>query len=321
MKLAVTGLLCWAIYRQVFAREDVDQLWASFRGHFVFPNAGWLLAVMVLAPLNLALEAQKWQVLTRNFSPMGFGRAFQAVLAGTTLAIFTPNRVGEYAGRALYVGQGQGWKAVVATVVGGFGQLTALIPVGMVGAAWFSWRFLSPDPVLFPVLLCLGAGLAGLLLFTYFNIEVAAKMARRISLAQRFKKQLQHLAVLRHYRRGELARALLFALLRYLTYTLQYYILLRFYGIETPLVAGLAGIATIYLVQASVPLPPLMGLLARGEIALYIWGFFSKNQVDILAATFSLFVINLVVPALLGLACIVQMNVLKSMGYENETAP
>ena len=72
-----------------------------------------------------------------------------------------------------------------------------------------------------------------------------------------------------------------------------------------------------FFVQASIPLPPVMGLLARGEIALFIWGFFSEDQVAILAATFTLFVINIAIPALFGMAFIVQANILKSLGYED----
>ena len=46
--------------------------------------------------------------------------------------------------------------------------------------------------------------------------------------------------------------------------------------------------------------------------------FFNGDQVAILAATFTLFVINVAVPALLGMLFIVQANILKSLGYENE---
>lgn len=320
-KLAITLLLAWAIYRQVFARADGDDLWKSFVLHFTYPNLGWMLVVLFLAPVNIGLEAQKWRALIGDFAPMGFWRTFRAILAGTTIAIFTPNRVGEYGGRVLFVDKGQGWKAVIATMVGSLGQLLVLLSLGLLGAAWFSGHFLAPDPVLYPVVLCLGVAFVGLLFFAYFNIDVMVPLAKRIPQIHRVKKYLRHLTVLRHYHRRELSRALLFALLRYLTYTTQYYLLLRFYGVPAPLLAGIAGIATIYLVQASVPLPPVMGLLARGEIALYVWGFFSHDQLDILAATFSLFVINIAVPALLGLACIVQINVIKSLGYESEGSP
>ena len=313
-------LLAWAIYRQVFARENAPDLWQAFLLHFSYPNLWWLLAVVLMAPLNLALEALKWQQLIRSFSKLGFWKIFQAILAGTTIAIFTPNRVGEYGGRILYIEKGKGWEAVIATMVGSLSQLLVLLSLGLLGAVYFSWQFLEPEPYIMPVVLCLGLAFVALLLFTYFNIDVVVTLAKRVPYIEKLKKWLRHLAVLKHYHSRELGGALGYALLRYLTYSTQYYLLLQFYGVPAPWLAGMAGIATIFFVQASVPLPPVMGLLARGEIALYVWGFFSKDQADILAATFTLFVINIAVPALLGLGCIVQMNILKSIGYENENS-
>lgn len=318
VKLLIAALLGWAIYRQVFAKQQVEELWAALVKDFVYPNLLWLVAVILLAPLNMALEAMKWRQLIRDFSNLNFWQSFKAVLAGTSIAIITPNRVGEYGGRVLFVEEGQGWKAVIATMVGSLAQLLALLSVGLVGGVYFSLKFLHPAPYLILVSISLGAAFLGLLFFTYFNIDVMVPLAKRIPYIDRFKKQLRHLTVLRHYHRKELGRALGFAFLRYFVYSTQYYLLLQFYGVPAPWLLGMAGIATIFLVQASVPLPPAMGLLARGEIALFVWGFFTQDHVDILAATFSLFVINIAVPALLGLVFIVQVNILKSIGFENK---
>lgn len=87
------------------------------------------------------------------------------------------------------------------------------------------------------------------------------------------------------------------------------------FGINITLITALSGISTIFLVQTSVPLPMVVGLLVRGEIALTVWGNTGANELAILAATFLLFIINLSVPALLGLVIIVKTNVLKSLGY------
>ncbi len=317
LKLLIAGLLGWALYQQVFARQQAADLWMALVRHFTYPNLLWLVAVAFLAPFNIALEALKWRQLIRGFSSLGFWQTFKAVLAGTTIAIFTPNRVGEYGGRVLFVEEGQGWKAVIATMVGSLAQLLALLSVGLVGGVFFSLKFLEPQPYLVPVSVSLGAAFLALLFFTYFNIDVVVPLAKRIPHIDRFKKQLRHLTVLRHYHRQELGRALGFAFLRYFTYATQYFLLLQFYGVPAPWLVGMAGIATIFLVQASVPLPPVMGLLARGEIALFVWGFFTNDDVDILAATFSLFVINIAVPALLGLVFIVQVNIIKSIGLES----
>ena len=317
VKVAIAALLVWAIYSQVFARENFGDLWQAFKLHFKYPDLIWLVVVIALAPFNIALEALKWRQLIRGFSKLNFWKTFQAILAGTTIAIFTPNRVGEYGGRVLFVEKGQGWKAVIATMVGSLSQLLALLSVGLLGAVYFSINFLEPEPYVIPVVTFLGVSFVGLLFFTFFNIDLVVPLAKRIPYIDKIKKPLRHLTVLKHYHRKELSGALGYAFLRYFTYSTQYYLLLQFYDIPAPWLTGMAGIATIFLVQASVPLPPVMGLLARGEIALFVWGYFAESQVNILAATFSLFVINIAVPALLGLACIVQVNILKSLGYEN----
>jgi len=97
-----------------------------------------------------------------------------------------------------------------------------------------------------------------------------------------------------------------FAWLRYGLYSIQYYAILRFYGIDLPLDAALAGVGSIYLLQTAIPLPPVLALLARGEIALLIWGIWGANALSILAASYTLFVLNLAFPALLGLFYIVK---------------
>ncbi len=317
-KLLITVLLAWAIYRQVFAKQQVDELWVALVLHFSYPNLLWLMAVLLMAPLNQILETLKWHELTRGFTKISFWQKLKAVLAGSTIGVFTPNRVGEYAGRLLFVEEGQGWKAVISTVVGSMGQLLVLLTAGLLGSIYFYGKFMEPEPYILPVALSLGTAFLGLLYFAYFNIDLAVVLAKRLPFAERLRRPLKQLAMLRNYHRRELGRAMWYAFLRYATFSTQYYLLLQFYGVPVPWLDGMAGIATIFLVQASVPLPPAMGLLARGEIALYIWGFFAGNRVDILAATFSLFVINIVVPSLLGLLFIVQVNILKSIGFETK---
>ena len=114
--------------------------------------------------------------------------------------------------------------------------------------------------------------------------------------------------MLRQYERRELFEALFWSFARYVIYSLQYYFMLRFFGIDVPFLRAASCIATIYLLQTSIPLPPVVGLLARGEVALKIWGLFTHNDLSILAATFSLWVINLIIPAFIGLVFILKAN-------------
>ncbi len=321
VKACILGLLGWSLYRQVFAQADAGLLWASFAGHFQWPNAGWLVAVLVLVPVNWGLEARKWQVLVRKFAALPFGRLYRAILAGLAVSLFTPNRIGEYAGRILLVEARHNWKAVVATLVGSLGQLWVILCAGLVGAVFFLQAVLGVEPYVLQLLFSLGSALVLCLLLFFFHIELGARLVRRLPFAGRLRKPLRHLGVLRRYTKRELTAVLGWSALRYAVYACQYFFMLQFFGVEVPLLKGLAGIATVYFIQSGVPLPPLMGLLARGEVALFVWGFFSSNEVDILAASYGLFLVNLAVPALLGGAVIAGVNVVEALAGPTEKEP
>ncbi|MEM9888823.1 MAG: lysylphosphatidylglycerol synthase domain-containing protein [Bacteroidota bacterium] len=315
IKLLVVLLLAWTIHKQVFAKENAREIWMSFQSHFQTSNLHWLLLNFLLIPVNWALEALKWQQLIKSFSNYTFWRVFQAILAGVTVGIFTPNRVGEYGGRLLLVEPEHNWKAVLTTMVGSFAQLLVLLSFGLMGLIYFANTYLHLEQLILYLFFFLGASLIALMLFCFYNIDLLLPIAKRIPYVHILKKYLIHLKILSAYESKELSKALIYSVLRYLVYSTQYYFMLRFFGIEIDLFTAYAGIGTIYLIQSSIPLPPLIDLLARGEVALFIWGQFSTDEIAILGSTFTLFIFNLIVPATVGAIFILRVNVLKSLGY------
>ncbi len=311
-------LLFWAIYAQVLGKDNLKNLWQEFQKQVREGEIIWLILTIVFLPINWLLETQKWRVLLSPVVKLPLWRSFKGIMAGVTVSIFTPNRVGEYGGRVLLVDPKHNWHAVVATLVGSLSQLAALLTCGLIGLLYFAWRFLEVEPMVLQVVLLFGVSLLGLLFFSFFNIDLVIPVVKRIPLVQRFKKQLKFLKVLKKYSTKLLSKALGLSFLRYLTYSVQFFFLLQFFGIDAPFLEALAGIATVFLVQTSVPLPPVLGLLTRGQVALFVWGFFGGNEISVLAATYSLFVINLVLPSLIGAVFILKTNVLKSLGYESD---
>ncbi len=317
IKAIIVLLLIWAIYAQVFQKEDAGLLWRNFLNHFHTQNLPWLIAVVLLVPVNWGFETFKWQVLIKNFLKQSFWKSYKAILGGITISIFTPNRIGEYGGRILFVEAKYNWKAVVATLVGSLGQLLVLLSLGLIGTLYFVYEYVGEELYILQIIFFLGIVLVAVMVFGFFNIDLIVNLISRIPRSYKLRRYIRHVNILRKYSNKDLAHSLLYALLRYMTYSVQYFLMLRFFGIEVAFFAALAGIATIFFLQTSVPLPPVMGLLTRGQIALYVWGFFADNNADILGASFGLFIINLVVPALLGMMLIVKINVLKTLGYEN----
>jgi len=316
IKVVIVILLSYVIYQQVFAKENAEEIWKNFLQNLTFDKIHWLFITAFLIPINWTFETLKWQVLIKDFEKLSFGKAYQAILSGITFSLFTPNRIGEYGGRILLVKPENNWKAVIATLVGSFSQLLVLLSCGILGLLLFIYLFLEIDQWIWLSIFFVGILFTFLMLFCFYNIDLVIPIVKRIPFAYKLRRFVKDVNVLRNYSSSILSLALLFSFLRYVTYTLQYFFMLQFFGIKVSIIKGLAGIATIYLLQTSIPLPPIWDLFARGQIALEIWGFSSENEIGILASTFTLWVLNLIIPALIGTIFIVRINVLQSLGYE-----
>jgi len=312
IKLILLALLAWALYVQIVAKENINEIWTTFQSELKNGEIWLLILTFLLMPVNWSLETIKWQRLVRTIEVVPFFRAFKGILAGITLSIFTPNRVGEYGGRILVVKPENKIPTVVASLVGSFSQLTTLLVMGLAGMSYFMYKKIEPD-----ALVMFGTSVSALLLsvmliFFYLNVDLVIPLVKKIPYIRRFVK---HLTVLQNYDAKTLLLVLLLSMGRYLVYSFQYYLILLFFGIEVSLLLGLASIALIFFVQTSVPLPPIYGLAVRGNVALKIWGYFTINTLGILSSTFGLWFINVIFPALIGMVFISSVNIMKSFGY------
>jgi uncharacterized membrane protein YbhN (UPF0104 family) len=312
LKAIFLCLVIGLLYRQIFGRNDIAQLWAEFRTHLALDNIGWLIAAIALVTVNWSLETQKWRELMHRIEPIPFGRALRAVFAGVAFSVITPNRMGDYGGRILMV-KADKWQTVVATLVGSFSQLIVLVSAGLIGTSYFLIHSFNLSLNYAIGLICLSIIISVSGLFLYYNIDLIIPVVRRIPYLRRGVK---HLEVLREYTAVQLSYVLFYSAMRYFVYSFQYYLLLMFFGIKINLAAALTTIAFVFFVQTIVPLPPGMGLVMRGEIATEVWGSYASNPITIFAVSFGLWAMNVVIPALIGMIFIINTNVLKSLGYD-----
>ena len=318
LKLVVVLLLSYGLYIQIFARDQLGALWAAFLLELSSPNLYFLYLVVFLMPLNWALEALKWQTLLNQQTQVSLWPLFKGVLGGVTVAMFTPNRMGEHGGRILFVEPKDNWAAFVSGIVGSFSQMLVLISFGILGLVYFATHFLAWEWYLLYGFLGMSVSFILMLYYFYFRVDHFFLIAKHVPGVHYLKPYAKYLHLLKSFSQSTLLIAIGLSTIRYFTYTFQYYLMLRFFGLAFPLLPALAGIASIFLFQTSVPLPPVIGLVARGELAIFIWNNFETNEISILGASFALFVINLSIPALLGLLYIIKINILKSLGYEHQ---
>ena len=318
LKLLIAALLFYVIYQQVFSRENASQLYDNFLNQIREGEILFLLLAFILMPVNWILESKKWQLLSANFESQSLTESIKTVLGGVVCSLFSPARIGEYGGRVLFVKAENNWKAVTATMVGSLSQLVIVLSIGSLGLiSWLGYYAMANKYALTGfILLWFFITLVGMAV--YFHVDIFINIIKRVKFLNRFESFCEGLLVLKKYSQRDLTNTLLYSFIRYSVYSFQYALLLLFFGINIGLLPTISGISAIFFIQTGVPLPPIWDLFARGEVALQIWGSFGANELSVLAATFSLWVINLILPSLLGLIFIVKINIIKSIGYDQK---
>ncbi len=293
----------------------MDSFWNK---PFDYEKQLYLLTAILLVPLNWGIETLKWRSLTGPFQRQSFSEAARAVLGGVSLGLFTPGRIGEYGGRILLMKTTHVSKAVLAMILSNLIQLATVIWAGLIGAVFFL-KSINGVPDVTIRILSFGVIFWSITVLTaWWNFEGFWLFLTRFNWIKKKLKAFHYGELFDHYDRKFLVFLFLLTIFRYGVFSLQYLLLLWGGGIELPPWVGLAGISLIFLIQTSIPLPGIGDFLTRGEAALIIWGSYSDDTIAILMAAFGLWIINLMLPSLLGLHFIANVNILKSLGYENE---
>lgn len=309
-------LLSWLIYRQVIHqpgwKSSLQQMGEAIRG----PQQWHLWLVLLLMPLNWGIEARKWQLALRPVGGIGFRNAFRAVFTGTTMASFTPNRMGEYLGRILYIKEGQRIKAISLTMACSIAQLMVTLFIGLAGILYVRATTM-PDRVGFrhwqlamTILFWTVLVLLISLTFIYCRLSLVASWILKIPILRRYSSFIK---VLENFDATILLRILFLSFGRYIVFIVQYSLVFPVFGVALGFWQVWGGMSVVFLVMAVVPtLTFLTELGLRWEASIQVLELYSSNVIGIFATSFAIWIINLIIPALIGSLLIVSIKLFKS---------
>lgn len=283
------------IYQVVFISEDFREM-ASYLGKITGWTYAWFVLAFALMIVNWGLESAKWHFLIRRIQPTSYPTAFKAVLSGVTVSNFLPNRLGEYLGRIFYVAPKRRIKAILANLIGSFAQLLATTIAGTI--AFLVYFYLSDfDVYLYYFVAMVGIGAIGLLLLVYYNIGLVNDLLPN---SRKMARIRQYINVFSYYHSSGLSRLLFLAFLRYAVFMNQYGILLKAFGVGIEWQHLLLTLPLVFFVQSVVPTIAATELGVRGATGVYFIGQYASNKAGILMSAYSLWVLNLIIPAIFG---------------------
>jgi Lysylphosphatidylglycerol synthase TM region len=315
--------LSFSIYLQIRNQENIGTAWKHIRDS-VYSTAIWQLAAVVLLMLvNWGIEAYKWKISVQNIQPISFGKAFKAILSGVSFSVTTPNRMGEYVGRLLYMEEGNRLRTISLTMVSSISQLIITLLMGLTGLIVLLPALKKSDMVsgidsslwLQVIIYGVAAVLLILTLF-YFRLGLITRLFEKFSGSRRY---IYLVKALEDVHATLLLRLLSLSLLRFTVFCIQYYLLFRLFDVGIGWWQSFWSVSIAFLVLAVIPSFAIAELGIRGRINLKILGLFSVNHLGITIATVSVWLINLIVPAVIGSVLILSIKVFKNRNEKNKT--
>lgn len=292
--------LSWSIYREIKNQPDLGNAWKHICESFNSPLLWNLLAVIALMVVNWSIEAIKWKISIKQIQQVSFGKAFKAVLSGVSFSVSTPNRVGEYLGRVMYMDEGNKLKTISITIVGSISQLIITLAMGSIGlvllrSAIEEGHLISPmwmKVVQYGVLIVLSV----LTLF-YFKLSLLIKWVDRLPGSSRFAYLVR---ALEDFNATLLLKMLSLSLLRYIVFIIQYYLLFNLFGVEITWWQSFWTMSVSFLILAAIPSFAILELVQRGYVIKTVAGVYSTNIAGIGLTTAGIWLINLIIPAIIG---------------------
>ena len=305
IKIAIVVFAFWFIYKKLVTNNNLR----DFK-HIIssIPEAeitGVISVVLILMLVNWGLEAFKWRRLLRGIEQLSIWQAIESVFCGLTWAIFTPNRIGEYGGRVFFLSPKRRIIGVVAMAVGNIGQMVLTNIFGAVSVCIFIYRFVPMDYRLIYALMALSVMFCLFFVVFFFNIRWLNGLLLSMRFTRKYKK---FYSILGRYQKKELFKILMFCLARYVVFSTQYFIMFYWLIPDIHYLDILMMVCILFFVQSTLPSLDLFDIGVRSITASYFFSFVTKQDVAVIACTASIWLINIIIPAILGSYFVFKLN-------------
>jgi len=260
--------------------------------------------VVCMMFINWLVESLKWRFMISKIEDISIFTSLRAIFSGITVSSFTPNRIGEYGGRVFCLEKSDRIQAVFITVLCSMAQLLTTILFGSISFFILHENFLQDNSMLsffnieissFSFILLFFFNF--LFLFFYFN---ASLLVKYISNYRYFKFLDKYINVISLYTHKELMIVLLYSVLRYLIFSSQFLILLHVFEVDINFFESILSVMLVFFFITLTPTITIAEIGVRGSVALLVFMKFSSNVIGILSSTFILWVVNLIIPAIIG---------------------
>ncbi|KDN55036.1 hypothetical protein [Flavobacterium seoulense] len=285
-KVLIVAAAFYFIYNQLANNDKLDwqKFIVLFRKNQSVLGIGFIL---LLSVLNRYFEILKWQNLVQHIHKITVSESTKQVLAALTAGLFTPNGVGEYAGKALFFNKSETKKVIFLNLICNGIQMVLTVVFGIFGLLYFNtlYHVITAKTVLILFGACFL--LSGIFFFSKkINIK-GYSIEKLIHKINEIPKSIHQ-------------RNILLGVCRYLVFSHQYYFLFLAFDVDLPYLTLITTISSVYFLASSLPTFQFLDFAVKGSVAIYFFGILGVNEWIVIFISTLMWFLNVVIPVVIG---------------------
>ncbi|MCE6987580.1 lysylphosphatidylglycerol synthase domain-containing protein [Dyadobacter sp. CY323] len=299
IKLVVTILILSYIYK-TFSNEqkgigDIGEVFGSILNA---EHLATILLILALVPVNWAFESLKWQKLVGKVIKLSFWEAFRGTLTGLAVGVAAPAQLGDTIGRIAALKSDRRLEAIGAALVSNGIQFYVSVVAGAWGWFQIQQRLLLAET---------SKQLLSLLLVLIIILGIATIWLKKPVTEWKpekafFKKIQSYIRIIGSYSSGEIGFATLLGAFRYLIFLSQFVLALSLFDLPVSVIDLISCVSLIFLAKTLIPAINVLGDLGLREFtALLVFASYDLPPERIIAATFLVWIVNVLGPILIGI--------------------
>ncbi|WP_196848859.1 MULTISPECIES: lysylphosphatidylglycerol synthase domain-containing protein [unclassified Flavobacterium] len=286
IKILIVGGAFYFIYNQLANNDKLD--WQKFLVLFQKnQSTGGIAFILFFSFLNRFFEILKWQNLVHFIHKISIGEATKQVLGALTAGLFTPNGVGEYAGKALFFEKKDTKNILFLNLICNGIQMILTVIFGVFGLLYFNAKYnvITTKTV---------ALLFGMLLLLFVVLFLVKKIAIKGYSIEKLIIKINEIPKSIHQKN------IFLGVCRYLVFSHQYYFLFLAFDVHFPYLIMMSCISSVYFLASSLPTFQFLDFAVKGSVAVYFFGILGINEWIVIFISTLMWFLNVVLPVLIG---------------------
>jgi uncharacterized protein (TIRG00374 family) len=273
-------------------------------------NAFLIAAAFFLSFVNIYLQFLKWKLTCSTImSENNNVKILSSIFYGLSAGAITPLRIGEYFGRAIAFKNIPLLQVTTATLVDKFFPLLIVTFLGTISCLVFiHFQYDISLYIILPIFIVVFSLFYFLLLIIRSNKFWENVFFDRLRNSTRFNKLFIQLDSLRNLDRKYAGKMTLISLLFYLCFLCQYAILVAAFSLNSEYLIYFWAGNLIIFVKTVIPQVSLGELGIREGASVFFLTSFGENASVAFDASIFLFLINILLPAMVGLFLFLRKN-------------